>query len=93
MAGMKFAAILALIVAIMLGAWAINDYQNHEAVRKDFARQGVTSLAYRTDSGANVQLDIRNMTNEHHDAEIGALSVAFFVGSAVLFSRRKRVAA
>jgi hypothetical protein len=50
MAGMKRAAILALVVAIMLGAWAINDYRNNEEVRRDFVRQGITYLDFRNDA-------------------------------------------
>jgi hypothetical protein len=92
---MKLAAILALVVAVMLGGWALNDYRNNEDVRKDFERQGVTALGFRTDSGENVQLDVRKMTayNERHDVKVGGLSIVSFVASAVLFSRRKRVVA
>jgi hypothetical protein len=44
MAGMKLAAIFALAVAVVTGAWAINDYRNNEEVRRDFVRQGITYL-------------------------------------------------
>ena len=89
---MKFAAILALLVAIVSGAWAINDYRNNEQVRRDFARQGTTYLDFQTDSGEPARLDVRKMTDyyERRDAEIGALSLASLIGSAVavLFSRK-----
>ena len=89
---MKLAAILALVVAIMLGGWALSDYRNNEDMRREAERQGFTSLTLRLDSGENVQLDMRNVAAyyERRDAKVGALSIVFFVGSAVLFSRRKR---
>ncbi len=90
---MKLAAILALLVATVSGAWAINDFHNNEEVRRDFARQGITYLDFRTDAGEPARLDVRKMSDyyERHDAEIGALSIASLIGSAVLFSRRRRV--
>jgi hypothetical protein len=50
---MKLAAILALVVAIMLGAWAIKDYRNNEEVTLDFVRQGITYIDLRNDTGAD----------------------------------------
>ena len=90
---MKLAAILALLVAIVSGAWGIIDYRNNEEVRRDFERQGTTYLDFRTDAGKPVRLAVRKMSDyyERRDAEIGALSIAFLIGSAVLFSRRRRV--
>ena len=61
MAAMKPAAILAVVVAIMLAGWALNDYRNNEQVRREAERQGFTSLALRLDSGENVELDMRAM--------------------------------
>jgi hypothetical protein len=89
---MKSAAILALVLALASGAWAINDYRNHEEVRRDFAREGITYFAFRTDSGETVNLDVRKMATyyERHDAMIGALSVAFLIGSIFLFRRRSK---
>ena len=54
---MKLAAILALLVAIVSGAWAINDYRNNEEVRRDFAKQGITHFDFRTDAGEPARLD------------------------------------
>jgi hypothetical protein len=90
---MKLAAILALLVAIVSGAWGIIDYRNNEAGRRYFERQGITYLDFRTDAGKPVQLDVRKMSDyyERRDAEIGALSIASLIGSAALFSRRRRV--
>jgi hypothetical protein len=91
---MKVAAILALIVAVVLGAWAINDYRNQEEMKRDLVRQGVTTLALRLDSGENVQLDVWNISAyyERRDAKAGALSAAFLIGSIALFwSRSKAV--
>ena len=92
---MKIAAILTMIVAFALGAWALNDYRNNEEVRRDFARQGIAYLDFRTDAGEAARLDVRKMSSdyERRDAEIGSLSVASLVGSALLFSRRKRLTA
>ena len=91
---MKLAAALALLVAIVAGAWAIIDYRNNEETRRDFERQGILYIDFRNDAGEPFRLDIRKMYAyyERRDAEIGALSVAFLIGAAVLFSRRRRVA-
>jgi hypothetical protein len=90
---MKLAAVLALLVAIVLGAWAIIDYRNNEETRRDFERQGIPYLDFRTDAGEPVRLDVRKMYAyyERRDAEIGALSIALLIGAAVLFSRRRRM--
>jgi hypothetical protein len=90
---MKLAAILALLVAIVSGAWAIIDYRNNEEVRRDFERQGITYLDFRTDAGKPARLDVRKMSDyyERRDAEFGALSIASLIGATVLFSRRRRV--
>jgi hypothetical protein len=87
---MKSAAILALVLALAFGAWAINDYRNNEEVRRDFARQGVSYLDFRTDAGETVHLDVRKMSTyyERRDTEVGALSVAFLIGAIFLFWRR-----
>jgi hypothetical protein len=89
---MKAAAILVLVFALALGVWAINDYRNQEEMSRDFARQGITYLAFRTDSGKTVQLDARKMATyyERHDATIGALSIISLIGSIVLFWRRSK---
>jgi hypothetical protein len=91
---MKVVAILALIVAAVSGAWAINDYRNNEEVKRDFARQGVTYLSVRTDAGELVQLDVRGMTAyyERRDAMVATLSAAFLIGSIALFWRRSKAA-
>lgn len=87
---MKLAAILALIVAVVAGAWAINDYRNNEEVRRDFMRQGITYIDFRNDAGEPVRLDVRGMTvyYERRDWEIGAVSASSLVGSIFLFWRR-----
>ena len=89
---MKLAAILALFVSIMLGAWATNDYRINEEVRRDFVRQGISSVDFRNDAGELMRLNVRGMTayDERRDVQVGSLSVAFLVASGVLFSRRKR---
>lgn len=86
------AAILALVYALASGAWAINDYHNHEEARRDFARQGITYLSFRTDSGKAMRLDVQKMESyyERHDAKIGAVSLACLMGSIVLFWWRSR---
>jgi len=93
MAGMKLAAIFALVVAVVTGAWAINDYRNNEGVRRDFVRQGITYLDFRNDAGQPMRLDVRGMSDyyERRDAKAAALCMASLVISGVLFSRRKRV--
>ncbi len=90
---MRIAAILALLVAVLLGAWAINDYRNHEEARRDFEKQGIVYLEFRTNAGEPARLDVRKMSDyfERRDAEVGSLSFASLIGSAVLFSRRRRV--
>jgi hypothetical protein len=92
---MNLAAMIALLVAIVSGAWAINDYRNNEGVRRDFVRQGVTYLDFRNDAGEPMRLDVRRMTAyyERRDAEVGALSAAFLIGSIALFWRRPEAAA
>jgi hypothetical protein len=87
------AAILVLVYALASAAWAINDYRNHEEVRRDFERQGVTSFSFRTDSGKTVRLDVGKMANyyERHDAKVGAASLTCLIGSIILFWYRRRV--
>jgi hypothetical protein len=91
---MKLSAILALIVAVVSGAWAINDYRNNEEVRRDFVRQNTTYIDFRNDAGEPVRLDVRGMTAyyERRDYEIGAVSAASLLGSIVLFWRRYKAA-
>jgi hypothetical protein len=90
--GMKVAAILGLLVAVISGAWAINDYRNNEEVRRDFVRQGIIHLSFRNNAGEPMQLDVRGMTAyfERHDAMIGSISAAFLTGSIVLFWRKSK---
>lgn len=87
------AAILVLVYALASGAWAINDYRNHEEVKQEFARQGITYLSMRTDSGKAIRLDVRKMASyyERHDAKVGAISLACLIGSNILFWCRSRV--
>ena len=87
------AAILIFVYALASGAWAINDYRNHEEVRRDFARQGITDLSFRTDSGKTMRLDVGKMANyyERHDAKVGAVSLTCLIGSIILFWYRRRV--
>ena len=94
MDGMKVAGILALVIGIGLGAWALNGYQKDEEVRREFAQQGTAYIDFRNDTGGTSRLDVRKMSDyyERHDAEIGAVSVAFFIGSILLFRRRRRPA-
>jgi hypothetical protein len=89
---MKAVAVLALVLALLSGAWAINDYRNNEEVKRDFAREGIAYLSFRTDSGETVQLDVRKMAAyyERRDAMIGALSIVSLIGSTVLFWRRSK---
>jgi hypothetical protein len=89
---MKAAAILLVVFTLASGVWAINDYRKNEEVRRDFVRQGVTYLDFRTDSGKTVRLDTRKMATyyERHDAAIGALSVLSLIGSIVLFWRKSK---
>lgn len=87
------AAILVLVCALASGAWAINDYRNHEEARRDFARQGISYLSFRTGSGKTIRLDVRKMESyyEHHDAKVSALSLTCLFGSVVLFWCRSRI--
>jgi hypothetical protein len=87
------AAILVLIYALASGAWDINDYRNHEEVRRDFVRQGMTYLSIRTDSGKTTRLDVQKMESyyERHDAKVGALSLTCLISSIVLFWCRSRI--
>lgn len=89
---MNSAAILAMILAVASGAWAVNDYRNNEEVRKDFARQGIAYFDFRTDAGETVHLDMRKMSTyyERRDAEVGVLSVAFLIGAIFLFWRKSK---
>lgn len=90
---MKAAAILVLVYALASGAWAMNDYRNHEEVRRDFARQGTAYLSFRDDSGKIVRLDVRKMAHyyERQDAKVGAVSIACLIGSIGLFWWRSRI--
>jgi hypothetical protein len=87
------AAILVLVYALLSGAWAINDYRNHEETRRDFARKGITYLSLRADSGKTMRLDVQKMESyyERHDAKVGAVSLTCLIGSIVLFWCRSRV--
>jgi hypothetical protein len=87
------AAILVLVYALASGGWAIKDYRNHEEVKRDFARQGITYLSMRTDSGKTIRLDVQKMAGyyERHDAKVGAVSLTCLIGSIILFWCRSRV--
>ena len=70
---MKVAAMLALIVAVVSGAWAINDCRTQEAVKRDFVGNEIVYFTMRTDSGDTTRLDLREITayHERRDARGG----------------------
>ncbi|HTX41497.1 MAG TPA: hypothetical protein VMD25_06690 [Acidobacteriaceae bacterium] len=80
---MKIVVSLALFFACALGVWAINDYRINEQMKRDFVRQGMTTLDFRLDSGKTGRLDTIAMCSyyERHDDESGALSFVCLVGS------------
>jgi hypothetical protein len=88
---MKIAVSLALFVAVALGPWAIYDYRDNEEVRRQVDRDGLICLG-QCGSQKAIHINGRLVVagDEGHDAAVGVVSIAFLVGSIILFRRKSK---
>ncbi len=86
---MKAAAWLMLILALIMGAWAISDYVENEQTRLHHVGRLDPLGSNQRWNSAMSQVN-RDEDNERWDAVVGLLAVGALIGAIVLFSKTKK---
>jgi hypothetical protein len=87
---MKVAAVLALLLSLLIGAWSISDYVDNDNERRQHAGQAFDNLA----AGGSTDHDLSSLrednSNENVDLAFMAFSACLLLASIVMFSKSSK---
>jgi hypothetical protein len=87
---MKVAAVLALLLSLLIGGWAISDYVDNDNERRQHARQAFDNLA----TGGSTDRDFASLrednANENVDLAFMVFSTCLLLASIVMFSKSSK---
>ena len=83
--GIRVAAVLTLLLSLVVGIWAFNDYLENEKNRTRHGRDALSSLS----NYDMAQLD-RDVDLERQDVFVTMFSASAFIASLVMFAKSKK---
>lgn len=84
---MKLAAVLALMLAIVLGIWAVSDYVQNQNERRDDLPLLNDAIGHESEFNSEMAEINRIDGQERYDGVIGIVAIFALIGSSVMFSQ------